>query len=216
MKSCVKKSTNFSKVRLVHNVANGPIVDIFVDATKIISNFAYKTISPYLQISSNTHVITVKIANTESIIVQGAITFKNKFAYTLLVHGLNLTPSSILITALEDNLSCPIPGRSHIRFFHGASSAPAVDIYLEMTRIFTNVSYNQVGTPEYVSVPSGSVDVGITASGKVDRIYGPLKVNLVNGGVYTVIASGLIGNTEAPLAILVSEDTIGSCVVMNI
>ena len=204
-----------SKVRVVHNVANGPDVDGYLDGMKVLKNFGYKSISDYLEVKSGKHTLTVKVSSNDSVIINGDVNLMPGKAYTVIVHGLISDLNSISSLVLEDNLMCPMEGKAHVRFIHAAAGVPAVDIYAGNTKIFDNVAYGQVGNPMYLPVDAGMVDVSVTAAGSLDIALGPINLRLVGRNIYTVIASGLIGDDRSPLTALVTEDTKGSCIVMN-
>jgi hypothetical protein len=211
-----------SKIRVVHNVANGPEVDGYLDGKLVLRTVAYKAISDYLEVNSGKHVVTVKIAGTDKSIVHGEVTLTPGMAYTLIVHGLISDPKTISPLLVDDNLACPVPGKAHVRFIHAAAGAPAVDIYSGHVRIFGNVSYGHAGNPEYLPVHSGHINVSVKTAAAVNirsdvvTVVGPLPLRLESGGIYTIIASGIVGDSKCPLTALVSEDSKGSCVVTHL
>lgn len=204
-----------SKLRIIHNVAGGPEVDGYLDEVNVLQNFSYKSITDYLKVKSGMRNVTVKIAGTNNVIVDGGIDLAPGGIYTLIVHGLISNPKSIAPLLLSDDLTCPIQGKAHVRFVHAAAGAPAVDIYGNGMKVFSNVSYGQVGNPHYLPVGVGKLEVQVAPTGQNVSVLGPLPLNLNNKGVYTIIASGLLNDQKYPLTALVSEDTKGSCVVMN-
>jgi hypothetical protein len=203
-----------SKIRIVHNVANGPNVDGFLDGKMVLKSVAYKAISDYLEIKSGYHTISVYVSGTNTIIGKWNVNLDPGSAYTLIVHGLIKDLKSIAPLLLMDNLTCPMSGKAHVRFIHAAASIPSVDIYAGDNMIFNNVSYGKTGNPVYLAVNSGTVDVSVTTTGSTNIALGPISLQLSSGGIYTIIASGLLGDNMSPLSALVSEDSKGSCVMM--
>jgi len=204
-----------AKLRVIHNVAGAPDVDGFLDGVNVLQNFSYKSISDYLKVKSGTRTVTVKAAGSNNVIVEGGIDLAPGGIYTLIVHGLISNPKSIAPLLLSDDLNCPSEGKAHVRFVHAAAGAPAVDIYGNGAKVFSNVSYGQVGNPQYLPVNAGNLEVQVAPAGQNTLVLGPLPLNLNNKGIYTVIASGILNDQKYPLTALVSEDTKGSCVVMN-
>lgn len=204
-----------ARLRVVHNVANGPNVDATLDGAMVLKNVAYKAISDYLEITSGAHVVTVYVANSATVIGNWSVDLKIGGAYTLIVHGLIKDLKTIAPLLLEDNLTCPMQGKAHVRFIHAAASIPNVDIYAEDNRIFMNVAYGQTGNPVYLPVPSGMVNVSVTVTGSNKTALGPLPLQLASGGIYTIIATGLLNDKMSPLSALVSEDSKGSCIIMH-
>jgi len=204
-----------AKLRIIHNVAGGPEVDGYLDGVNVLQNFSYKSITDYLKVKSGSRMVTVKIAGTNNEIINGGIELAPGGVYTLIVHGLISNPKTIAPLLLSDDLSCPAQGKAHVRFVHAAAGAPGVDIYGNGSKVFSNVTYGEVGTPHYVPVNLGKLEVTVKPAGQNVSVLGPIPLNLNNRGVYTIIASGLVGDNKFPLTALVSEDTKGSCVVMN-
>lgn len=204
-----------SRLRVVHNVANGPNVDASLDQKMVIRGSPYKSISDYLEIRSGKRVVSVYVSGTNTMIGNWVINFQPGQAYTLIVHGLITDLKSIAPLLLEDNLTCPMSGKAHVRFIHAAASIPAVDIYANNNKVFSNVSYGQIGIPSYLPVKYGEVEISVTTAGSDKIAVGPLPLQLASGGIYTIIATGLLGDSMSPLSALVSEDSKGSCIMMN-
>jgi len=205
-----------SRIRIVHNVANGPEVDGLLDGNLVLRKVGYKATSDYLEVSSGKHTITVKISGTETMLIHGEINLENDHTYTMIVHGAISNVSSISSLILQDNLSCPQNNKAHVRFVHAAATVPAVDIYAGQTKVFSNVGYGQIGAPEYLPVASGPVELSVKVANTHNTVLGPFVMNLSNKGVYTIIASGLVNDSKSPIAALITEDTHGSCVILNL
>lgn len=212
----VSSSSGTSKLRVVHNIAGGPDVDGYLDGVNVLQNFSYKSITDYLKVKSGDRNITVKIAKTSNSVIDATINLLPGVTYTLIVHGLISNPKSISPLLLIDDLNCPAKGKAHVRFIHAAAGAPAVDVYANGKKSFGNVAYGQVGNPTYLPVNKGLVNAEVAAAGENISVLGPIPLELGDKGIYTVIASGLLNDQRFPLTALVSEDTKGSCVVVNI
>lgn len=204
-----------SRLRVIHNVANGPEVDGYLDQSLVLKKFPYKKISDYLEIKSGEHMLDVYVNGTKTLIGGWDFTLKPGNAYTLIVHGLIKNLNSIDVLLLEDNLTCPANNKSHVRFIHAAAGVPDVDIYGDNNKVFSNVKYGNTGSPVYLPVNNGKINLSVTPANKNAAVLGPLALNLENRGIYTIIASGLLGDNTSPLTALVSEDSKGSCIVMN-
>ena len=205
-----------SRLRVVHNVANGPNVDGVLDDKMILKGVAYKAISDYLEISSGIHTLSLYISGTDKLIAKWGLNLGPGSAYTLIVHGLITDLKSIAPLLLRDNLTCPMHGRAHVRFVHAAASIPAVDIYGGDNKVFTNVKYGETGNPTYLPVDAGQINISVTTTGSNQIALGPIPLQLASGGIYTIIATGLLNDNTSPLSALVSEDSKGSCIMMNL
>jgi len=92
-------------------------------------------------------------------------------------------------------------GMAMVRVAHASPNAPAVDVYVDGTRAFTDVKFPQVTA--YASVPTGPHHVQVFAAGASPK--GPAVIdatlNLSSGKTYTVAATGLL-QSIAPLVLL--------------
>src|ERR687888_1627086 len=53
-------------VRVIHAVPGGPSVDVFADDTKVFSGIAYKTTSPYKEVSGERHTFRIRPAGQDT------------------------------------------------------------------------------------------------------------------------------------------------------
>lgn len=213
--AAIAASGGKARLRVVHNVAHGPDIDGYLDGVEVLRHFSYKSISDYLEVNAGLRDLAIKAAGTQTVVIAGSVELQAGRAYTLIVHG-SMSPRVLTPLLLEDNLSCPAAGKSHVRFIHAAAGAPAVDIYAGPTKVFGNVSYGQVGTPHYLPVDAGVINVSVNPAGSGRPVLGPIPLKVDSGRIYTIIASGIVGDSQAPITALISEDSKGACVVMNI
>lgn len=208
-----QQKPKFSRVRAVHNVAKGPNVKVALDGKVVLSNVPYKAISDYLQVPSGKHNVAITtldemvLANINVNLVPGA-------DYTVIAHGDIDNPKSISLLPLMDDNSCPKMGFSHVRFVHAAAKVPVVDIWAGNGKVFKTVSYGNTGYPVYLPVQSGEISLAVTPAGSSYVVLGPIPLKLEQRKTYTVIASGLLNDKEAPLSALVSEDNACSTIHM--
>lgn len=194
-----------SRVKVVHNVAGGPAVNVFLDGQGVLDDVAYKAISDYLRVPSGLHSVAIAAGGKE--LASATVNLRAGTDYTVIAHGLVADLSSIALLALEDNNSCPALAKAHVRFVHAAAGAPNVDIWANNSaKIFTNVAYGSTGQPAYLPVDMGQLSLSVTPAGSTDVVLGPLPLQLDAGKVYTIIASGLVGDKANPLTALVSVD----------
>ena len=195
-----------SRVKVVHNVAKGPNVEVIIDNKIILSNVPYKTISDYLHVPSGKH--HVAIAANGSIIAEANVDLKPNTDYTVIAHGDIKNLNSIALLALQDDNSCPKHGNAHVRFIHAAAKVPSVNIWVnDETKIFNNVAYGSTGKPVYLPVREGNISIDVTPANSNNIVLGPIDLTLEAGKVYTIIATGLLKDTQAPLNALLTIDS---------
>lgn len=197
-----------SRVRVVHNVAKGPKVDVSVDEAVVLKDVPYKGNSNYLELPEGEHKLDIKAGGSK--LAEATVNLEKGKDYTVIAHGDVNDLSTISLLALEDNNSCPSRGKSHLRFIHAAAGAPSVDIHASkdknVGKIFNNVSYGQTGKPAYLPVDSSKYNVGVSVANQHNLVLRKDDLNLKKGKTYSVIATGIVGDNEAPLDALVLED----------
>lgn len=198
-----------AKVRLIHNIAGAPDVDVYIDSKLVASDVRYRDVSDYLAIRPGKHEITLRQAGTKNdLLIRYASVALDK-AYTLLVSGDIDKPESFSILPLLDDTATPRPGKSKVRFVHDAASAPTIDVYYESydgnMPLFENYSYKDY-TKNYLEVDSNDLTLVVTPSGSFDAAIEPFDTTLENGKVYSFIASGTTTNNRYPLMVIMTED----------
>lgn len=87
-------------------------------------------------------------------------------------------------------------GNARVRVVHASPNAPAVDVYVNGTRAFSNVSFFTASG--YVSLPAGTARVQVTVAGaplSTAVLDQPLTVTADTA--YTIAATGLLANLQA-------------------
>jgi len=219
---------NGPKLRVIHNVADAPNVDVKVVAGRdehqlarsrpVLKNVPYKAISGYLELPithGNSYAVGIKPKATADV---GIRLDPNTFT-TAIVHGL-LADKSVNYLFLADDSSCPEPGMAHLRFVHAAATVPDVDVYARPSsksrttpkdRILSDISYGQ--SSKYLPVPAGSYRVDVKPAGGKRAV---LSADLVlkPETIYTVVASGLLKDAQTPLTALVTTDNNDMCIML--
>ncbi len=85
-------------------------------------------------------------------------------------------------------------GDAHVRVIHASPDAPAVDIYVNDGKAFSNLAFKEVSA--WANLPGGSYDVKVTAAGQKDAVISA-KLTLEGGKYYSVVAIGKLANITA-------------------
>jgi hypothetical protein len=114
-----------------------------------------------------------------------------------------LTSGSIRGLILNDDLTLPATGRTHVRFLHLAPNAPAVDVTLVRTsvtpndsvtvatnRTYVGPSPNTSTLSPFVSIPGGTYTVSVKLAGSPTRVLAVPNINLSNGRIVSLYAAG--------------------------
>ena len=125
-----------------------------------------------------------------------------KIARRLLLLGLALMTALALVAPAFAQGT----GQAQVRVAHLAPDAPNVDVYVNGDPVLTDVPYTTVS--EYLSLPAGTQQVTVYATGDTTSPVIDAPVKLAAGGAYTVAAVGLVADDS--LTAQVYEDDLRS------
>lgn len=187
----VVEPADISYVSLYHFSPNAPAIDIFFDNRRVNYNpLRYSNFTSYLNFYSGERNMRVRPANASNVIIDTTLTLMQGQAYSLIyVNPL----TSIRALLVKDSLVALAAGQAAVRFIHLSPDAPAVDVIRfaenETARpLFGNQAYLQASP--FVLVESGVQSFEINTAGGVAPVLSVPDVNLLSGGVYTIIARG--------------------------
>jgi hypothetical protein len=101
-------------------------------------------------------------------------------------------------------LSVPVSAaeETFVRVVHASPDAPNVDVWVDGTKVLTDVPYAAVS--DYLPVPAGDHNVQVTATGSTDPVI-DADLTLETGSSYTVAATGMLADITA--TVLVDDRT---------
>ena len=104
--------------------------------------------------------------------------------------------ANIEAIVLEDDLTAPASGKSHVRFLHLSPNAPAVDITLtDGTVVFGDYMFKE--NSAFTPLDAGTYDLQVRLAGTSTVVLDLPGIALTAGKIYTVFAKGLVGGTGA-------------------
>ena len=118
-------------VRVVHAVPGGPSVDVFADNNKEFTGVAYKTTTPYKEVSAERHTFRIRPAgqNTAQPIAETSEGLSDGKHYTVVaMAGSDGKPT---LKVFNDDLAPPSSGKAKVRVLHASPDAGEVDVYLK-------------------------------------------------------------------------------------
>ncbi len=185
-----------SRVRVVHASPDAPNVDVLVNDGVAFSNIAFEAITDYASLTPGTYNIkVVPTGATEPVVIEADLPLADGVDYTIVAVGelANIEP-----LVLEDDNSVPADGQAKVRFVHASPNAPAVDVAVtDGPVLFSNVSFKEA--TDYIEVAAGTYDLEVRLAGTTDVVLSLPGVEFEAGGVYTVFATGLVGDDDTPL-----------------
>ncbi len=193
----VKKTTRVrgtSYTRVIHAIAGGPSVDIYVDGKKVLSDVKYKTVSDYMAIPTGKHVLKItKSGATDALLSSSLTSAKDKF-YTVAAYG---TPEKPLLLRVNEATGKAVEGKARVYVVHLAQ-APAVDVTTPSARNKTTgfasfLKAVPAGTARAKTVAPGDVKLQLRSEGKVLK---DADAKIEAGKRYTVFAVGNASNLE--------------------
>jgi len=195
-------------VQVIHNAADPAAteVDVYVNGVKLLDNFAFRTASPFVPVPANTDLVIQVAGPTSTSASEALASFPVNVPvgrYVIVANGV-LNPSAFAPNT--DPNASPIAfslypisgvreaaassGNVDLIVFHGATDAPAVDVYAGSTKIISGASYGQ-NTP-YIEVPTGSYVLGIAPQGGEAFAFFNADLTKLSGQAVTVVASGFL------------------------
>jgi hypothetical protein len=188
---------NTARVQIIHNSAS-PTVDIWVNGAPFLTNFEYRTATPFVDVPAGT-TLSIGVAPSPSddpsdIIATFPANFAPNGSYVVLASGLVGDPTTpFTLNVVADAREAATSANVDFIVNHGSTDAPAVDVIARgVTTIVSNASYGDV-TP-YITVPAADYTLDITPAGQNSEIVASYSAPLsgLGGGAAVVFASGFL------------------------
>lgn len=208
-------NTNPARVQVIHNCADAAAatVDIWLNNTLLIDNFAFRKSSPFIDAPSGVDFdITVQPANstdTTNALARFTYNLTADETYILVANG-TVSPSGYS-PVQPFNLDVFVGGQeasgnsanTNILVYHGATDAPTVDIVAGGSTLVDDISYAEFNAA-YLELPTLDYVISVTdASGSniVASYSAPLAALNLQGASLVAVASGFLNpanNSNGP------------------
>jgi|TARA_B110000459_G_C16541418_1_gene462081 hypothetical protein len=200
-----------ARVQVIHNSADAAAntVDVYLDGSLLIDDFAFRTASAFIDAPAGAP-ISIAIAPSTSTSVSQAIatfpyTLTANSTYVLVAEGIvsaagysPATPFDISVYAMGREMA-NIMGNTDVLVHHGATDAPAVDVYessVPAGNLVTNASYGDFSM--YLELATADYTLEIRPTGTATPVASysaPLAtLNLADAAI-VVVASGFLDPT---------------------
>jgi len=150
-------------VRFGHFAPAAAPVDLYVDGTAVATGISYKTVSPYIAVTSGPHDFAVRpqgqpdappVLDLDAGVPDGG-------ALTI---GAVVTRDGLAAQVYDDDLTPPAAGQSLVRFIHAVPDQQPVDIAVAGGPVVAaGVSYPNATA--YLPITAGTYDVDVRAAG---------------------------------------------------
>jgi len=205
-------SEGFVGLNVYHGSTDAPSVDVLADGAVLVSDLMYGSFSGYVEVPEADYTIGVAPTGGESIADftaplaglggNSAVVFASGF-----LSGDD--PAFGLFAALEDGVVVELPAyveptTASVQVIHNSAS-PTVDVYIDGALAVENFEY-RTSTP-VLELPT-SFTVGIAP---VDGdVIAEFPFDLMDGGEYVVVATGLLGDATTPFDLAAAGTTFGA------
>lgn len=180
-----------ANVKVVHASPDAPGVDLLVDNNIAGVNLTFPNNTGYLSVDEGTRNVKVNVHGTSTTVIEADLPINGNKNYSVFAVDAvsNLTP-----LVIEDDLTSPASGNSHVRFIHLSPDAPEVDITLtDGTVVFENYKFKQYS--DFTPLPAASYDLQVRLAGTETVVLELPGISVMDGTIYTIFAKGFVGGT---------------------
>jgi hypothetical protein len=153
----------------------------------------YNGSTPYIQTGSGTQNLKLNMTNSAVTVIDRDDDLDLNGNYSLIVMD---TVGNVESKLLNDDLTEPVLGKSHVRLVHASHNSPAIDVLnlADTSVVFGNIAYRQATA--FTPVNAGSYALGYRVLGDTNIVSLPTPVSLSNQGIYTIVVSGYNSDTS--------------------
>ncbi len=177
-------------IRVIHASPAVGTADVFVDGTKLLSSFAFGSVTDYVPIPAGPHKVQIALvgkgigaaAITQTLAVQPGV------VYTAAAIGTQATGLSIEVF-LDNNFIAA--GQAKTRIYNLAPNAGSFSVSAGGRVLINQVSYQQASS--YLSLPAGPYTFMVTAPSTNTTL--PLAQTLGKNTVMSIFSVGLVNGT---------------------
>ena len=177
-------------VTVVHGIPGTP-VDVYVDGSKALSGFTFKTVTGPISLPAGAHAIAVRKAGdpASAAPILTANPSLPAGANATVVANLTAAGKPTLTPFVNPTSSVP-DGMARVVVRHTAA-APAVDVLAGGKAVISGLSNPN---EKMLMVPAGSLSVSVAAAGTTTPVIGPVPLNLASGSTTIVYAVGSLAD----------------------
>ncbi len=205
---CGGDGNDEARVRIFHASPDAPNVDVLVDGGRILENVPYTVSSGFLHVDAGQRRFQIQVTGTDISAIDATVSLEGDKDYVVIASNRVANIAPIVTTA---DRTAPPTGQAKVRVFHGAPSAPAVDVYVTAPGagiaaaepVLSNVPFGSIS--DYLTVPAGTYDVKVTVAGTKTVAIRADSLQLASGLVAMVAALDAKGG-GAPFSLAVLDE----------
>jgi uncharacterized protein DUF4397 len=195
-------------VRVINTVPGSISLDVFADDQKVFSSVAFKTVTPYKELSDDRHYFRVRHAGNDT----GQLVAENNKGliggkhYTIVV--MPGTNDKTTLDLVNDNITGPSAETALVRVIHASPDTGDIDVVDKQAnkKLFSSLNFEK-GT-SYMNVDPKRTTLEMRQDGQEKAIVSLPNANFEKGKFYTIIVTGYARGTPK-LETLMVEDQLG-------
>ena len=179
-----------SFVRVIHASPFVGTADVFVDGSKLLSSFAFGTVTDYVSIPPGPHKVQIALVGKGigAAALTRTLTVTPGLAYT--VAAIGATPTTLSLQVFVDS-NLVTPGTAKLRIYHLSPDAGPISVDANGTPLVQQIAYEQASQYLQLSVGAYTFDVSTTNTSMMLPLSTTLKANTVA----SIFMVGLLNGT---------------------
>jgi hypothetical protein len=180
---------NNALVRVINTVPNMSF-DIFADDKKAFESVAFKSVTPYKELSDDRHSFRVRQVghDTDQPVAENSEGLSGGRHYTIVV--MPDTDNKTTLYVVNDNITTPTADKAEVRVIHASPDAGEIDVVDKQgnKKLFSGVNFER-GT-SYTDVDPMKTTLEVRQEGQPQAIATVPNANFEKGKFYTIVVTG--------------------------
>jgi hypothetical protein len=195
-------------VRVINAVPGNVSFDVFADDQKVFESVAFKSVTPYKELSDARHAFRVRYAGQDSAqpVAENSEGLAGGKHYTVVI--MPDTNDKFVVTILSDNITTAAADKAQIRVIHASPDAGEIDVVDKQGNktLFSGVNFER--ETRYMNVDPMKTTLEVKQEGQAQPIVTLPNANFEKGKFYTIVVTGHAKGTPK-LQTLMVEDKLG-------
>lgn len=200
---------NNALVRVINAVPGSMSFDVFADDQKVFESVAFKSVTPYKEMSDASHAFRVRHAGEDSAqpVAENTENLAGGRHYTIVV--MPDTNDRHALYIVNDNLTSPPADKAQVRVIHASPDVGEIDVVDKQGNkiLFSGVNFER--ETNYMNVDPMRTTLEVKQEGQEQAIVSLPNANFEKGKFYTIVVTGLAKGAPK-LQTLMVEDQLGS------
>ncbi len=178
-------------VRVVHASPDIGTADVFLDGTKVLSNFQFGTVTDYVTIPPGPHKVQIALIGKGigAAVITQTLSVDPGVAYTVAALGAN--PGDLSLKVFTDN-NLLSTGKAKLRVYHLSPGIGSVNVFNGSNMVISGLGYPE--TSNYLTLPAGTYTFNFTTT-QSNVTLPSASTTLTDNTVTSIFAVGLINGT---------------------